>query len=510
MKRRALDDGDDGGRYKPLVGSGTDASAENGSAPQMGRGRRHGAYLRKMRALNEQFAKFVQSLAANPTPLPWDACAKEYVKYAEELREEYKDVLEQSSATGSLLVWGTGDMGQLGLGEDVSERARPTPLSLSNLPVRRVACGGMHTLAVTSDGALWSWGVNDEGALGREVKSSNDHVVASGPGPSANAKPDNEPALVPSISGVVDISAGDSHSVAVTEKGEVFSWGSFRDASGLWCFKPGVKIQKAPVKVFEACGAPVVKLASGVDHILAMTSKGQVYSWGCGERGRLGRLSEAETEGRKNNGVHASKNLEPGLVTALKDVYCTSIGCSAFSSYAVTSTGQVYGWGMNNYGQLGWEVPTEKGKAGNGFYEPKIIQSLSGKMITAIEGGEHHTIALTSEGQVLSFGRPTYGRLGRKDVDVASDEPYDLPAPVTGIEGKVASIAAGVSVSSAITQSGAVYVWGYGETCQLGKGKDETDEIEPVRMKANKAFSGNTGLLLSFGGQHSAMIAKEN
>eukprot|EP00959_Pyramimonas_sp_CCMP1952_P012694 268415-Pyramimonas_sp.AAC.1 len=164
---------------------------------------------------------------------------------------------------------------------------------------------------------------------------------------------------------------------------------------------------------------------------------------------------------------------------------------------------------MNNYGQLGWEVPTEKGKAGNGFYEPTLIQSLSGKTITAIEGGEHHTLALTSEGEVLSFGRPTYGRLGRKEVEVNSDEPYDVPAPVRGIEGKVASIAAGVSVSGAVTQSGAVYVWGYGETCQLGKGKDEKDEIEPVRMKANKAFSGNTGLILSFGGQHSAMIAKE-
>eukprot|EP00959_Pyramimonas_sp_CCMP1952_P095660 1999592-Pyramimonas_sp.AAC.1 len=167
MKRRALDNGDDGGRYKPL-GSETDASAENGSVSQLGRGRRHAAYLRKMRALNEQFAKFVQSLAANPTPLPWDACAQEYIKYAEKIRDEYKAVLDQSLTTGSLLMWGTGDMGQLGMGDEISERARATPLSLGNLSVRKLACGGMHTLAVTSDGALWSWGVNDEGALGRE------------------------------------------------------------------------------------------------------------------------------------------------------------------------------------------------------------------------------------------------------------------------------------------------------------------------------------------------------
>jgi regulator of chromosome condensation len=310
MKRRADENADDGGRYKQIAGSvGADASKENGSS-QLGRGRRHGAYLRKMRALNEQFAGFVKSQATtrigeNPITLPMDACALEYIKYASDLQEEYSDVLDQETiVTGSLLVWGTGDMGQLGQGEDVQERPRPSPLSLNNLAVRKIACGGMHTLALTADGVVWSWGVDDEGALGREVKTSNDHIMAGMvAGPSAHCKPDNEPAIIPSISGVVDISAGDSHSVAVTSKGEVFAWGSFRDASGLWCFKPGVKIQKLPIKVFEATSdAPVVQLASGVDHIVALTANGKVYTWGCGERGRLGRLSEEETEGRQNNG----------------------------------------------------------------------------------------------------------------------------------------------------------------------------------------------------------------
>jgi regulator of chromosome condensation len=91
---------------------------------------------------------------------------------------------------------------------------------------------------------------------------------------------------------------------------------------------------------------------------------------------------------------------------------------------------------MNNYGQLGWDVPTEKGKAGDGFYHPRLIKSLAGQKITSIEGGEHHTLALTADGQVLSFGRPTYGRLGRKNVDVSSDEPYDVPEVVAGIDGK--------------------------------------------------------------------------
>ena len=49
---------------------------------------------------------------------------------------------------------------------------------------------------------------------------------------------------------------------------------------------------------------------------------------------------------------------------------------------------------------------------------------------------------------MLSFGRPTYGRLGRTGVDTNSDEPYDEPVEIVGMEGKAVGIAAGVSVSA--------------------------------------------------------------
>eukprot|EP00854_Cymbomonas_tetramitiformis_P033295 gene33295-42645_t len=91
---------------------------------------------------------------------------------------------------------------------------------------------------------------------------------------------------------------------------------------------------------------------------------------------------------------------------------CNSIACGSFSSFAITFSGEVYSWGLNNYGQLGWEVPTEKGKAGSGFYEPRLVEALQGKRVTQIASGEHHTLALTKNGAVLAFGRPTYGRLG--------------------------------------------------------------------------------------------------
>ena len=97
---------------------------------------------------------------------------------------------------------------------------------------------------------------------------------------------------------------------------DVYAWGSFRDASGLWCFTPGTKIQSRPTLVLPAATAssPVQELASGADHLLARTAAGTVWSWGCGERGRLGRLPKEQTEGRKDGGVHATALLTPAKV----------------------------------------------------------------------------------------------------------------------------------------------------------------------------------------------------
>lgn len=59
----------------------------------------------------------------------------------------------------------------------------------------------------------------------------------------------------------------------------------------------------------------LVQIASGADHVLARTSAGQVFSWGCGERGRLGRLAEDQCDGRKNAGSECPKLLTPAPIT---------------------------------------------------------------------------------------------------------------------------------------------------------------------------------------------------
>lgn len=142
---------------------------------------------------------------------------------------------------GECFVWGTGDAGQLGLGDDIVELSRPRLLSTlpSATPVLKVVCGGMHTVAIVQGGLVYSWGVNDEGALGRKASKEDENAEST-------------PGLVtmPGSAAAVDVSTGDSHVAVATADGAVMAWGTFRSSSGLWAFTPTTQMAKTPVQCY--------------------------------------------------------------------------------------------------------------------------------------------------------------------------------------------------------------------------------------------------------------------
>ena len=154
--------------------------------------------------------------------------------------------IRDRSPPGECFVFGTGDNGQLGMGEDVVELARPRLLDtipgVNAASVIKICCGGMHTLAVCQGGLMYSWGVNDEGALGRVTRKGA-------------ADEESKPGLVtlPSnAGGVVDVSTGDSHVAVVTSTGAIVAWGCFRNSSGQWAFTAGEKICKTPCLLYTS------------------------------------------------------------------------------------------------------------------------------------------------------------------------------------------------------------------------------------------------------------------
>ncbi len=74
---------------------------------------------------------------------------------------------------------------------------------------------------------------------------------------------------------------------------------------------------------------------------------------------------------------------------------------------------------------------------------PKLIASLEGHSITHIGAGKAHTLALADEGEVLTFGLQTYGRLGRQEADTSSDKPLAPGLVELPVGGKVIAVAAG-------------------------------------------------------------------
>ena len=142
----------------------------------------------------------------------------------------------------NIFVFGEGGNGELGLGymngaKKVTEVKRPRLnhlLSPDDVGVVQISTGGMHVVALTHDNKILTWGVNDNGALGRVTKgkgmvaNNEDDPDDSGLNPS-----ESTPTAIPSDSFpegtvFVQVAAGDSISVALTDEGLVYGWGTFR------------------------------------------------------------------------------------------------------------------------------------------------------------------------------------------------------------------------------------------------------------------------------------------
>lgn len=380
---------------------------------------------------------------------------------------------------GLVLVLGQGDVGQLGLGEDVLERKKPALVTLPEGIIQAEA-GGMHTVCLSDRGNIFTFGCNDEGALGRVTSEEGSETV---------------PGKVDLGEKVVQVSAGDSHTAALTEEGTVYVWGSFRDNNGVIGLLEPMKKCSLPVKV--PLDKPVVKIASGNDHLVMLTLNGELYTSGCGEQGQLGRVAEhfANRGGRKG----LMRLLEPQMVAMRPrgKIVFTDVFCGAYFTFAVSKEGHVYGFGLSNYHQLGTKSTTT-------CFVPVKLTAFKNSTTSwvGLSGGQHHTLCVSSEGKVYSLGRAEYGRLGLgKDATEKSE-----PTPVTGIS-DAQVVACGASVSFAVTKQGSVFAWGMGTNMQLGTG-EEDDEWTPVEM-TGKQLENRVVLSVSSGGQHTVLLVKD-
>ncbi|KAL4161415.1 hypothetical protein PRNP1_001969 [Phytophthora ramorum] len=453
---------------------------------------------RQLAALNRAFAGNLRTQWAHNKADSWAQNMKEYVAYAREIDAKF------GSRAGQVLTFGSGDCGQLGHGveeEGLMVRYPRVLRSLANLKIVRVACGGLHSAAISAAGEVYTWGCDDDGALGR-VGDENFPAKVVGFGPDQAT--------------AVQVVGGDCHTAVVTLAGKVYTWGCYRDKEGKqWCdsASPKESFKKKQVEPFLIKALDnVVDVRCGSAFNLARTNDGRVYSWGLGEMGQLGRKVDAEMKDSKGDykvEMVFREHLAPKPVMLGKDPLpvVKAIGCGSFHSlFATSSNGYLYSCGLNNYGQLGI------GSTEN-CTELQLVEDLSSKNVAYVDGGSHHSVVLTNDGDVYSFGRADSGQLGTLETcntGEFKDRPQKVttPTPKDGGSSVVRMIATGSNHVLSLTESGALFSWGYGDMLALGHGA-EHDENKPRQLDWTKAEFGEADILqIEAGGQHSAVLAR--
>jgi alpha-tubulin suppressor-like RCC1 family protein len=326
--------------------------------------------------------------------------------------------------------------------------------------VTAIAAGCHHSQALTSTGQVLAWGDNARGEFGDGKTTSSDVPVE---------------VKLPAGAKVTAIAAGCFQSLALTSTGQVLAWGD--DARGE--LGDGRTIQSdVPVRVKLPAGTKVTAIAGGCFQSLALASTGQVLAWGDDAYGELG---DGKTTTRSD--VPVRVRLPAGTrVTAI------AAGCS--QSLALTSTGQVLTWGDDAYGELGDGKTTQSDV-------PVEVKLPAGTKVTAISGGGHHGLVLTSTGRVLVWGDNATGQLGD-----GSTTPSDVPVEVKLPAGtKVIAISGGAHHSLALTSTGQVLAWGENGG-QLGDGNTVQSDV-PVAVKVP---AGTKATAISGGGHHSLAL----
>ncbi|MCL1904681.1 MAG: hypothetical protein FWG19_00975, partial [Methanomassiliicoccaceae archaeon] len=336
-----------------------------------------------------------------------------------------------------------------------------------------VAAGGAHSLALKSDGTVWTWGYNSDGQLGDGTRTDRTKPVqVKGPGGSGY------------LTGVTAIAAGSNHSMALKEDGTVWAWGY--DLYGqLGDGDSGTEANKStPVQVKDQNGTgyltDVKAIAAGELHSMALKDDGTLWTWGFNFQGQLG-------DG--TSGLSANKST-PALV--LSDV--RAIAASGTRSVALKNDGMVYAWGDYTV------TPTQ-------------VSGLSD--VTAIATGERYSIALKNDGTVWAWGNNFYSQLGNGTTNNSNTPVQVKEESDFGFLTNVKIIAAGPQHSMALKNDGTVWAWGYNINGQLGDGTSgpSANKSTPVPVltdvKAIATGGGLTGYNITNNNGHSIAVKND-
>lgn len=349
-------------------------------------------------------------------------------------------------ADGTVLAWGQNSSGQIGTGATSTTQSAPTqPLGLP--PIQAVAAGGYFSLALDETGRVWAWGQNAYGQIGTGSVSST---------------PEATPRQITTLPTIKAIAAGLYHAMAIDTAGNIWVWGN----NSYGQMGNGTSGTNVPTPTLVTIPSGAKAISAGWYHSLAVSTLGAVFSWGRNNSGQIG-----------NGSASATTHQTTPYQVALGLSSAKGVAAGGYHSMAVTSSGALWGWGINSSGQLGLSNLASPQNS------PLAVPGLTD--VAAVAAGGNHSLAMSSGGQVWSFGQDTYGQLGDGDGSATSRA---TPFMILGLSG-VFGVAAGHTHSVALTTGCPVWTWGGNNTAQLGAGgTDAVRHPTPAASLAMRRF----------------------
>ncbi|CAN7074837.1 unnamed protein product [Brassica oleracea var. botrytis] len=244
--------------------------------------------------------------------------------------------------------------------------------ALKGTPCKQVAAGLHFTVFLSREGRVFTCGSNTHGQLGH--------------GDTLDSPIPRAVEFFQSVGPVVQIAAGPSYVLAVTQDGSVYSFGS----GSSFCLGHGEQQdehQPRVIQAFKRKGVHILRVSAGDEHAVAFDSNGQVYTWGKGYCGALGHGDEND-------------KITPQVLVSLNNCLVVQVCARKRKTFVLVEGGVLYGFGWMGFGSLGFPDRGVSDKV----LRPRVLESLKPHRVSQVSTGLYHTIVVTQTGRIFGFG----------------------------------------------------------------------------------------------------------